>query len=35
MKTVTLCILASFPAGFALAVQAGRLEHATVVERVK
>ena len=35
MKAVTLCILASFPAGTALAVQAGRLEHATVVERVK
>ena len=35
MKTVTLCILASFPAGIALAVQAGRGEHATVVQRVK
>jgi hypothetical protein len=35
MKTVTLCILASFRARIALAVQAGRREHATVVERVK
>jgi hypothetical protein len=35
MKTVTLCILASFPASTALAVQAGRRERATVVERVK
>ena len=35
MKTVTLCILASCPAGIALAVQAGRREHATVVELVK
>jgi hypothetical protein len=35
MKTVTLCILALFPAGIALAAEAGRGEHATVVERVK
>jgi hypothetical protein len=35
MKTVTLCILASFPAGIALACKLGRREHATVVERIK
>jgi hypothetical protein len=35
MQTVTLRILAFFPAGIGLADQAGRREHATVVERVK
>ena len=35
MKTVTLSVLAFFPAGIALAAEAGRREHATVVERAK
>ena len=35
MKTVTLCILALFPAGIALAAEAGHREHAIVVERVE
>jgi hypothetical protein len=35
MKTFTLCILALFPAGIALAAEAGPREHAIVVERVK
>jgi hypothetical protein len=35
MKSLIMCILASFPAGIALAAEAGRREHATEVERVK
>jgi hypothetical protein len=35
MKSVIMCILTSFLAGIAVAAEAGRREHATVVERVK
>jgi hypothetical protein len=34
MKSVIMCILTSFPAGIAVAAEAGSREHATV-ERVK